>query len=86
MRKSPRSEHPAVSAPPAVPAVSPAATDPRRRRFLLTLGVSGAGAAAASVAALPAVAEELGAAAGSEADGRYQDTAHVRHYYRTTRI
>ena len=78
MRKSPRRNHPAVS-----PAASPASTDSQRRRFLFTLGVSGA--AAASVAAIPAVAAETDAAEKDE-DGRYKETSHVRNYYRTTRI
>ena len=85
MRKSLRSDHPAVSVSPADSAAPPACTDSRRRRFLFTLGVSGAGAAAASIAAIPAVAAEANAT-DNDADGRYQDTAHVRHYYRTTRI
>ena len=44
---------------PPVAKVSEAAatrTDPKRRRLLLTLGVRGAGAAAATIAALPVVA------------------------------
>ena len=52
MRKFPRSPRPAAK-------VSEAATipiDPKRRRLLLTLGVGGAGAAAASLGALPAAA------------------------------
>lgn len=81
MRKHPRSDRPAVSNP----AASPASTDSQRRRFLFTLGVSGAGAAAASVAAIPAVVAETGAT-DQEADGRYRETTHVRNYYRTTRI
>jgi hypothetical protein len=81
MRKHPRSDRPAVSNP----AASPASTDSQRRRFLFTLGVSGAGAAAASVAAIPAVSAETGTT-DQDADGRYQETTHVRDYYRTTRI
>jgi hypothetical protein len=81
MRKPPRSDRPAVS----TPAASPASTDSQRRRFLFTLGVSGAGAAAASVAAIPAVAAETDTT-GKDEDGRYQESTHVRNYYRTTRI
>jgi len=80
MRKSPRSDRRAVS-----PSESPASTDSQRRRFLFTLGVSGAGAAAASVAAIPAVAAEPDAT-DKDQDGRYEETTHVRNYYRTTRI
>lgn len=59
-------------------------TDPVRRRFLFTLGVGGAGAAAATVGALPAAAAE--APAATDQDAAYRESAHVRDYYRTTRI
>jgi len=85
MRRSPRSDHPAVPASPAASVSPPAETDSRRRRFLFSLGVGGAGVAAASIAAMPAVAADT-EATDNDADGRDQDTAHVRHYYRTTRI
>ncbi len=55
MRESPRSPRSAATVSDA----APSSTDPRRRRFLFTLGVGGAGAAAASVAALPAVARRI---------------------------
>lgn len=80
MRKSPRSDRPAVST-----SASPASTNSQRRRFLFTLGVSGAGAAAASVAGAAAVAAEKDATDKNE-DGRYQETSHIRNYYRTTKI
>jgi hypothetical protein len=82
MRLSPRSQ-------PSAEAVSQAATsatDPRRRRFLLTLGVGGAGAAAASIAALPAVAAEDPAKTDSDSDARYRETTHVRDYYRSAKL
>ena len=60
------------------------ASDPARRRFLFTLGVGGAGAAAATSAALQAAAT-LETAPASD-DGAYRESEHVRDYYRTTRI
>ena len=59
-------------------------TDPARRRFLFALGVSGAGAAAASAGALPASAAQE--AAPTDQDAAYRESEHVRDYYRTTRI
>jgi nitrous oxide reductase len=59
-------------------------TDPARRRFLFTLGVSGAGAAAAASGALQAAATQPAAPASD--DGAYRESEHVRDYYRTTRI
>jgi len=81
MRTSSRSVRPAAAVSPA----QPTSTDPKRRRFLFTLGVSGAGAVAASVAAMPAAATPS-ASADDEPDAKYRETAHVRDYYRTTRI
>jgi hypothetical protein len=57
----------------------------KRRRFLLTLGASGASVAAASAAATSSVAAQTPAADGKAADG-YRETEHVRDYYRTARI
>jgi len=62
----------------------PRATDLARRRFLLAVGAGGAGAAVASAAALPAAAAAQ--AAEPSADASYRESAHVRDYYRTTRI
>ena len=59
-------------------------TDPSRRRFLFTLGVGGAGAAAATSGALKAsVTQE---AVPATDDAAYRESEHVRDYYRTTRI
>ena len=79
MRISQRSPRSAA----AVPEAAPASTDPKRRRFLFTLGVGTAGAATAA-AALPAAAAADAATAQSEAG--YRETEHVRDYYRTTRL
>jgi len=73
----------------ASPGATPASpsTDLKRRRFLLSLSASGAGAAAAAVAAAPvAVAVVTQDTAASSDDAAYRETAHVRDYYRTTRI
>ena len=59
-------------------------TDPARRRFLFALGMSGAGAAAATSGALQAAAAQEIAPASD--DGTYRESEHVRDYYRTTRI
>lgn len=59
-----------------------------RRHFLTAVGLGSAGAAAALVAA-PQAAEPAAkhAAAGADNKSRgYQVTAHVRRYYRTTRV
>ena len=74
MHRDPRG--PQLSAAPA--------TNNNRRRFLM-LGASAAGAvAAAPVLATPAALVD---AAGPDAKSQgYQETAHVRNYYATTRI
>lgn len=60
--------------------------DTKRRRFLVTLGATGAGAAVAA-AALPAVAApQPSAAPSSDEDAAYRATRHVRDYYRTAKI
>ena len=55
-----------------------------RRNFLLAVGASGAATAAAVVAKKPTTAS------GSDKDKRatsgYQETAHIRNYYRTTKV
>jgi hypothetical protein len=71
------------AAPGATPASS--STDLKRRRFLLS--ASGAGAAAVAVAASPATAVAIAQdTAAPTDDAAYRETAHVRDYYRTTRI
>jgi len=82
MRARLRSARPAA----AVSDAAPASPDPKRRRFLLTLGVGGAGAAAASVAALPAVAGIDPVKGDSDSDARYRETTHVRDYYRSAKL
>ncbi len=69
-------------------AVPPSSGTPelKRRRFLFTLGLGGAGAAMSAAASVAAVAEATAAPAEASADGRYQDTEHVRHYYRTAKL
>lgn len=59
-------------------------TDPARRRFLFTLGVGSAGAAAAASGALQAATTQETAQPSD--DGAYHESQHVRDYYRTTRI
>jgi hypothetical protein len=55
-----------------------------RRRFLMAFGAGAAGAASAPVLAAPAA---LVPPAEDKPDSRgYQETEHVRRYYRTTRI
>lgn len=56
----------------------------KRRRFLFTLGVGGAGAAVA-VKALPEEAAQIVATSSDDASG-YRETPHVRDYYRTTKV
>jgi hypothetical protein len=78
---SPKLSDAPISAQPSI------TTDLKRRRFLLTLGASGAGVAVAAASGVHA------SAAASEAvidvtdnASAYRETAHVRDYYRTTRI
>ena len=61
-------------------------TDLQRRLFLLSAGVGGAGAVAIA-ASKAGVASPPATAAAAEGGSRgYSETAHVRNYYRTTRI
>ena len=68
-------------------ASTPPSTNLKRRRFLLSLGAGGAGAAATALAAVPAVAAEVPAAApATEAGTGYRETKHVRDYYRSAKL
>ena len=61
--------------------------DLKRRRFLFTLGVSGAGAAVAVAGTLPGTAAaQVEGARSTDGDSGYRETAHVRDYYRTAKI
>ena len=70
----------------STPASQSPSTDLKRRRFLLTLGASGASVAAASAAATSSVAAQTPAADGKATTDGYRETEHVRDYYRTARI
>jgi hypothetical protein len=62
-------------------------TDVKRRNFLLTLGLGGAGAAAAVVGTRALAPDSRQAAEPGTTPGKgYQLTEHVRNYYRTTRV
>ena len=69
-------------------AVPPSSTSPdsKRRRFLFTLGVGGAGVAAGSVASMSAAAADVTTAESTPVDGGYRESAHVRDYYRTAKL
>jgi hypothetical protein len=71
----------------AVPATHPSrSTNLRRRGFLLTLGVGGAGAAAVAVRSLSAGSVAAEPAVSASDDGSYAATAHVKTYYRTAKV
>lgn len=60
---------------------------PARRRFLATLGLSGAAVAAlAGQRDTTAAADGQPPATGSKHSEGYRLTAHVRNYYRTARV
>ena len=62
-------------------------TNLRRRGFLLTLGVSGAGAAAVGLRTLSGGTAAGGVSREPDAEGGgYQITEHVRRYYRTAKL
>ena len=82
MRMPTRSARTAV--PVAVPPSS-GAPDSKRRRFLFTLGVGSASVAVSATASVSAVANVTAAAPAVANDG-YRETAHVRDYYRTTKL
>jgi hypothetical protein len=71
----------------AVPATDPSRhTNLKRRGFLLTLGVGGAGAAAVAARSLSGGAVPADVAAAPAEDGGYAATAHVQTYYKTAKI
>jgi nitrous oxide reductase len=59
-------------------------TDLKRRKFLLTVGLGGAGAAAGAVGGRAMLANKEQAQTAT-ARG-YRLSAHVQNYYRTTRV
>jgi hypothetical protein len=70
----------------SVPTQVAKSADLKRRRFLLTLGAGGAGAAAVVAQPLAARLPESAATAAPESVQGYRETEHVRDYYATTRI
>jgi len=71
----------AVSAPHPSPR-----TNLKRRGFLLTLGVGGAGAAAIAARSLSAGSVTATVADVGGDDGGYTATAHVQKYYKTAKV
>jgi hypothetical protein len=57
-----------------------------RRNFLLAAGAGGAAAAAALAAKSPLPARPVTGDADRRATRGYQASAHVHHYYRTTKV
>jgi hypothetical protein len=57
----------------------------KRRGFLLSLGIGGAGAATLAVRSMSGAKAVTEVAIESDASG-YQVTEHVRNYYRTTKV
>ena len=55
-----------------------------RRNFLIAVGAGGAATAAAVAAKL--VSQPESAATGTDRGKGYEETAHVRNYYRTTQV
>ena len=60
--------------------------DLKRRRFLLTLGVGGAGAAAVAARSITTGTAVTHAPATVSDDGGYAATAHVQTYYKTAKL
>ena len=74
-------------ATPASAAPSSQQTNLRRRGFLLTLGIGGAGAAAVAIQSRTGGVIAPESAANVDANGKgYQVTEHVRRYYQTVKI
>ena len=66
----------------------PATTKPdeKRRRFLRTLGVGGAGAAVAGVTAAAGTVTSVETKPEESKSSGYRDTQHVRDYYRSAKF
>lgn len=61
-------------------------TDLKRRNFLLSVGLGGAGAAAGAIGGKALLAQTTGVAEKEASARGYRLSAHVQNYYRTTRI
>ncbi len=83
MRSSRRNDPAKASTPSDAPR---SRTDARRRSFLLALGAGGAGAAALAARSLTGVAPLREPATGADGSQGYQETDHVKRYYRTAKI
>jgi hypothetical protein len=85
MRSSQRTARLSTPLHPDKPAPS---ANPKRRGFLLALGVGGAGAAALVARSLSGVAPNAAATPGdAEVQGTgYRATYHVKRYYRTAKV
>ena len=57
-----------------------------RRNFLLAVGAGGAATAVAIAARNPVTAKPAARTESARQDKGYEETAHVRNYYRTTRV
>jgi len=57
-----------------------------RRNFLLTVGASGAAGAAAIAAKTVPQAQPVAAREEKRRTAGYQDSAHIRNYYRTAKV
>lgn len=60
--------------------------DGKRRRFLRSLGAGGAGVAAVAIATSPLGAVLPAPIAPEKRQSGYQETKHVRDYYRTAKV
>ena len=83
MRSSSRSDRPVSSSHGKD---SSPGTNLRRRGFLLTLGVGGAGAAALAARSLTGADPTSASPAASTPTDGYKMTDHIRRYYRTAKI
>lgn len=61
-------------------------TNLKRRNFLLTVGLGGAGAAAGAIGGKSMLARTDEAAGKESSASGYRLSAHVQNYYRTTRV